>query len=114
MRSRQSTTIHWRRVLATLSVSLLLLLSALAQTSSQPPATLVLRLKCTSNSGEAAALLLTNTSGLTIPAYKPIFILTDAGKVAASYPEPFAPNTSRYATGPPGRASATCQAYFYK
>lgn len=116
MRTRKTAAIiHWRHALATLSASLFLLLSALAQTGNQPPPSLVLRLKCTPNQGEAAAaLLLTNTSGLMIPAHKPIFIITDTGKVAASYPEPFSPNTSRYATGPPGKASATCQAYFYK
>jgi hypothetical protein len=90
------------------------LFSALAQIGNQPPAALVTRLKCTPNAAGPAALTLTNTSGQTIPAHKPIFIVTTTGKVAASYPDAFIPNTSRNATGPPGPASAACQAYFYK
>lgn len=112
-RSNISKAYGWRGG-ALLLCSALLFLSALAQTGNQPSAAVVARLQCHLAPDDTAVLTLTNTSGQTVPAHKPIFIVTSTGKVAVSFPEPFAPKTSRRANGPPGPASTACQAYFYK
>ena len=115
MKSRNTINSQYGpRTVAGLLCSVVMFLSALAQTGNQPSAALVAQLQCNLAPGSNVALTLTNTSGLTVPAHKPIFIVTDAGKAAVSFPEPFAPKTSRRATGPPGPASTACQAYFYK
>ncbi len=105
--------------LALLTLSAASLLTAQAQNNREMsvpknPKVNAVYIKCTPNHGGdvASSLTLTNTSGKTIAANQKIFIKNPAGSTFQSYAQPFAPNTSRDASGPAGNAGPTCQAWF--